>query len=93
MRTHGARQQRETVKRTPREQLKPVFEVRVFLIPDSADRRAKGLLMFYIKICSQALDTLGSTKWRVNKRVLNVIDRIWATGGRLGDLVDRSDVC
>ncbi|XP_034226012.1 DNA-directed RNA polymerase 1, mitochondrial isoform X2 [Prunus dulcis] len=39
-----------------------------------------------------ALDTLGSTKWRVNKRVLGVIDRIWASGGRLADLVDREDV-
>ncbi|KAL8038500.1 hypothetical protein ABFX02_11G111200 [Erythranthe guttata] len=65
MRTHGARQQRDTVKRAPREQLKPVFE---------------------------ALDTLGSTKWRVNKRVLSIIDRIWASGGRLGDLVDRDDI-
>lgn len=27
MRTHGARQQRETVKRTPRKQLEPIFEV------------------------------------------------------------------
>jgi DNA-directed RNA polymerase, mitochondrial len=40
----------------------------------------------------QALNTLGSTKWRVNKRVLSIIDRIWSSGGRLGDLVDRSDV-
>ncbi|KAM1065274.1 hypothetical protein ACFX13_021166 [Malus domestica] len=65
MRTHGAKQQRQVVKRTPRTQLEPVFE---------------------------ALDTLGSTKWRVNKRVLGVIDRIWASGGRLADLVDREDV-
>ncbi|WCJ25474.1 DNA-directed RNA polymerase 1 mitochondrial [Euphorbia peplus] len=65
MRTHGSRQQRETVKRTPQEQLQPVFE---------------------------ALDTLGSTKWRVNKRILDVVDRIWNSGGRLADLVDRSDV-
>ncbi|KAL0461545.1 UNVERIFIED_CONTAM: DNA-directed RNA polymerase 2B, chloroplastic/mitochondrial [Sesamum latifolium] len=65
MRTHGARQQRESVKRAPTEQLKPVFE---------------------------ALDTLGSTRWRVNKRVLSIIDRIWASGGCLGDLVDRSDI-
>ncbi|KAL1563208.1 DNA-directed RNA polymerase 2, chloroplastic/mitochondrial [Salvia divinorum] len=64
MRTHGARQQRETVKRAPTKQLKPIFE---------------------------ALDTLGNTKWRVNKRILNVIDRIWASGGRLADLVDRND--
>ncbi|KAE9615721.1 putative DNA-directed RNA polymerase [Lupinus albus] len=65
MRTHGVRQQREAVKRSPRKQLEPVFE---------------------------ALDTLGNTKWRVNKKVLSVIDRIWASGGRLADLVDRDDV-
>ncbi|XP_017975629.1 PREDICTED: DNA-directed RNA polymerase 2, chloroplastic/mitochondrial isoform X2 [Theobroma cacao] len=65
MRTHGVKQQREAVKRTPRKQLEPVFE---------------------------ALDTLGCTKWRVNKRVLNVVDRIWTSGGRLADLVDRKDV-
>uniref|UniRef100_A0A2N9EV15 DNA-directed RNA polymerase n=1 Tax=Fagus sylvatica TaxID=28930 RepID=A0A2N9EV15_FAGSY len=65
MRTHGAKQQREAVKRTPRKQLEPVFE---------------------------ALDTLGNTKWRINRRVLSVIDRIWASGGGLADLVDREDV-
>lgn len=27
MRIHGARQQREAIKRTPREQLEPVFKV------------------------------------------------------------------
>ncbi|KAK4367638.1 hypothetical protein RND71_011430 [Anisodus tanguticus] len=65
MRTHGARQQREAVKRASRNQLRPVFE---------------------------ALDTLGNTKWRISKRVLSVVDRIWAGGGRLADLVDRDDV-
>jgi DNA-directed RNA polymerase len=40
----------------------------------------------------QALNTLGSTKWRVNKSVLSIIDRIWSSGGRLADLVDRTDV-
>ncbi|RZR94497.1 hypothetical protein BHM03_00023185, partial [Ensete ventricosum] len=39
-----------------------------------------------------ALDTLGSTKWRVNKRVLSIVDRIWSSGGRLADLVDREDI-
>lgn len=43
MRTHGARQQRDTVKRTPREQLKPVFEVSDLCIPDSAERGIKEL--------------------------------------------------
>ncbi|XP_058187793.1 DNA-directed RNA polymerase 2, chloroplastic/mitochondrial-like isoform X1 [Rhododendron vialii] len=65
MRTHGARQQREAIRKTPREQLQPVFE---------------------------ALDTLGRTKWRVNKRVLGVVDKIWASGGHLADLVDRNDI-
>ncbi|XP_031492088.1 DNA-directed RNA polymerase 1B, mitochondrial-like [Nymphaea colorata] len=40
----------------------------------------------------EALDTLGSTKWRVNKRVLAIIDRIWASGGNLAGLVDCRDV-
>lgn len=40
----------------------------------------------------QALDTLGNTKWKVNKRILAVVDRIWASGGRLADLVDCEDV-
>lgn len=48
--------------------------------------------MFYVFSYFQALDTLGSTKWRVNKRVLAIIDRIWASGGRIADLVDREDV-
>ncbi|KAK4479843.1 hypothetical protein RD792_015386 [Penstemon davidsonii] len=65
MRTHGAKQQKEAVKRAPKQQLEPVF---------------------------QALNTLGTTKWKVNKRILSVVDRIWANGGRLADLVDRDDV-
>lgn len=40
----------------------------------------------------EALDTLGNTKWRVNKKILSIVDRIWAKGGRMADLVDRDDV-
>jgi len=40
----------------------------------------------------QALDTLGSTKWRINKRILDVVDRLWAGGGCLADLIDEEDV-
>ncbi|XP_042464246.1 DNA-directed RNA polymerase 2, chloroplastic/mitochondrial-like isoform X1 [Zingiber officinale] len=40
----------------------------------------------------EALDTLGNTRWRVNKKVLNIINTIWSNGGRLGGLVDREDV-
>ncbi|KAG0464516.1 hypothetical protein HPP92_020585 [Vanilla planifolia] len=65
MRTHGAKQQRLSLKRASRKQLKPVFE---------------------------ALDTLGATKWRINKRVLGIVDRLWSSGGRLAGLVDREDL-
>ncbi|KAL0800918.1 hypothetical protein Bca101_056093 [Brassica carinata] len=40
----------------------------------------------------KALDTLGNTKWRINKMVLSLVDKVWANGGRLGGLVDRDDV-
>lgn len=43
-------------------------------------------------LTGQALNTLGNTKWRVNKRILSIVDRIWVSGGRLADLVDRNDV-
>ncbi|KAK9095670.1 hypothetical protein Scep_027139 [Stephania cephalantha] len=40
----------------------------------------------------EALDTLGGTKWRINIRVLSVIERLWASGGGLAGLVDCEDV-
>lgn len=40
----------------------------------------------------QALDTLGNTKWRVNKRILSVVESIWAAGGDVAGLVNREDV-
>lgn len=40
----------------------------------------------------QALDMLGNTKWRVNRRVLNVVESIWDRGGNIAGLVNREDV-
>ncbi|CAM8991262.1 unnamed protein product [Rhodiola kirilowii] len=40
----------------------------------------------------EALNTLGQTRWRVNKRVLSVVNRLWALGGGLADLVECSDI-
>ncbi|MCL7027733.1 hypothetical protein MKW94_013203 [Papaver nudicaule] len=40
----------------------------------------------------EALDTLGNTKWRINKVILEVVDRIWAKGGKDAGLVERADV-
>ncbi|CAA0821104.1 DNA-directed RNA polymerase 3- chloroplastic [Striga hermonthica] len=39
-----------------------------------------------------ALDTLGNTKWRVNKHILGVVESIWDSGGNLAGLVNREDV-
>uniref|UniRef100_A0A5B7BD76 DNA-directed RNA polymerase n=1 Tax=Davidia involucrata TaxID=16924 RepID=A0A5B7BD76_DAVIN len=40
----------------------------------------------------KALDTLGNTKWRINRRVLSVVESIWAGGGNIAGLVDREDI-
>nr|TKR97289.1 DNA-directed RNA polymerase family protein [Populus alba] len=40
----------------------------------------------------EALDTLGNTKWRVNRRLLDVVERIWTSGGNIAGLVDREDI-
>ncbi|KAJ0089909.1 hypothetical protein Patl1_14511 [Pistacia atlantica] len=40
----------------------------------------------------EALDTLGNTKWRVNRKVLIVLETIWASGGNIAGLVDRDDI-
>ncbi|KAL7137956.1 hypothetical protein ABFS83_10G130300 [Erythranthe nasuta] len=40
----------------------------------------------------EALDTLGNTKWRVNKRILTVVENIWAAGGNIAGLVNREDI-
>ncbi|XP_051204605.1 DNA-directed RNA polymerase 3B, chloroplastic [Lolium perenne] len=65
MRTHGAKDQKEAIKRVPRKQLRKVFE---------------------------ALDILGSTKWRVNRRVHDVVETIWSRGGGIAGLVDKGNI-
>lgn len=40
----------------------------------------------------EALDTLGNTRWRVNSRILSVVESLWASGGDIAGLVNRKDV-
>ncbi|KAK1292190.1 hypothetical protein QJS10_CPB17g00167 [Acorus calamus] len=40
----------------------------------------------------EALNTLGSTRWRVNKRVLSVVQNLWNRGGGIAGLVERADI-
>ncbi|XP_078438342.1 DNA-directed RNA polymerase 3, chloroplastic-like [Wolffia australiana] len=44
-----------------------------------------------LKKVFEALDTLGTTKWRINKRVLRIVEAIWSDGGRIAGLVDCKD--
>lgn len=45
-----------------------------------------------LKKVFEALDILGSTKWRVNRRVLNVLEIMWSRGGNVAGLIDREDI-
>ncbi|CAN1295996.1 DNA-directed RNA polymerase 2, chloroplastic/mitochondrial [Linum perenne] len=45
-----------------------------------------------LKQVFEALDTLGNTNWRINERVLDVVDKMWNSGGCLANLVDWEDV-
>lgn len=40
------------------------------------------------QIC-QVLDTLGAVEWRVNKKVLEIIEHVWSIGGGLGKIPKR----
>ncbi|XP_021750285.1 DNA-directed RNA polymerase 3B, chloroplastic-like isoform X2 [Chenopodium quinoa] len=40
----------------------------------------------------EALNTLGHTKWRINRKVLSVVESLWASGGNIGGLVNCEDV-
>ena len=35
---------------------------------------------------------LGETPWKINKPVLEVVEKLWAAGGGIADLVEASDV-
>ncbi|XP_074280847.1 DNA-directed RNA polymerase 3B, chloroplastic [Silene latifolia] len=40
----------------------------------------------------EALNTLGTTKWRINRKVLGVVEGLWASGGNIAGLVNCEDV-
>jgi len=40
----------------------------------------------------QALNTLGNTKWRINKKVLGVAESLWASGVNIAGLFNCEDV-
>ncbi|KAK7291936.1 hypothetical protein RIF29_07499 [Crotalaria pallida] len=52
----------------------------------------KNVKRTQMKKVFEALDILGSTKWRVNRRLLGVVESIWDGGGNIAGLIDREDV-
>ncbi|XP_024391337.1 DNA-directed RNA polymerase 1B, mitochondrial isoform X1 [Physcomitrium patens] len=46
----------------------------------------------HMKVVVEALNVLGETGWRVNKRVLEVVEKLWKAGGGIADLVEADDV-
>ena len=40
------------------------------------------------KMC-QVLDILGQVKWRINRRILEIIEYVWSIGGGLGEIPKR----
>ncbi|KAF6144774.1 hypothetical protein GIB67_016848 [Kingdonia uniflora] len=113
MRTHGAQQQQDAIKSTPKKQMGKVFEAMLKFLKTQVS--LKAMLKFlktqvslkakmkFLKtqvslkakmkfLNTQALDTLGRTKWRVNRRVLGVLERLWARGGNVAGLVDCTEV-
>ncbi|KAG7977691.1 hypothetical protein I3843_05G043300 [Carya illinoinensis] len=39
----------------------------------------------------EALDMLGNTKWRINRRVLSIVECIWDRGGNIAGLINREE--
>ncbi|KAG6658417.1 hypothetical protein CIPAW_04G159600 [Carya illinoinensis] len=41
----------------------------------------------------EALDMLGNTKWRINRRVLSIVECIWDRGGNIAGLIKMKKTC
>ncbi|URD75747.1 hypothetical protein MUK42_09414 [Musa troglodytarum] len=57
-----------------------------------AQEQQKAIKSVPRKQLQKALDTLGRTKWRINRRILDVIEIAWSRGGGIAGLVDRKDI-
>ncbi|THU63720.1 hypothetical protein C4D60_Mb01t18810 [Musa balbisiana] len=57
-----------------------------------AQEQQKAIKSVPRKQLQKALDTLGRTKWRINRRILDVIEIVWSRGGGIAGLVDRKDI-
>ncbi|KAF8658576.1 hypothetical protein HU200_059036 [Digitaria exilis] len=103
MRTHGVKDQKDAIKSVHRKQLRKVFEVinhpsmsqHAFIALNVVVLDIDTSHWFFVaqvNVSLRALDILGSTKWRVNRRVHDVVETIWSRGGGIAGLVDKENI-
>jgi len=61
------------------------------VLPKKVDILSDSVLIVH-NIHVQALSVLGETGWKINKRVLEVVEKLWVAGGGIADLVEAADV-
>ncbi|CAO1948721.1 unnamed protein product [Urochloa humidicola] len=69
----------------------PSYIMRTHGVKDQKDA-IKSVPRKQLRKVFEALDILGSTKWRVNRRVHDVVETIWSRGGGIAGLVDKTDI-
>ncbi|KAK3134241.1 hypothetical protein QOZ80_6AG0546730 [Eleusine coracana subsp. coracana] len=69
----------------------PSYIMRTHGVKDQKDAM-KSVPKKQLRRVFEALDILGSTKWRVNRRVHDVIEAIWSQGGGVAGLVDKGNI-
>ncbi|KAL5200714.1 hypothetical protein ABZP36_021917 [Zizania latifolia] len=69
----------------------PSYIMRTHGVKDQKDA-IKSVPRKQLRKVFEALDILGSTKWRVNRRVHDVVETIWSRGGGIAGLVDKGNI-
>ncbi|KAF8687200.1 hypothetical protein HU200_042868 [Digitaria exilis] len=69
----------------------PSYIMRTHGVKDQKDA-IKSVHRKQLRKVFEALDILGSTKWRVNRRVHDVVETIWSRGGGIAGLVDKENI-
>lgn len=69
----------------------PSYIMRTHGVKDQKDA-IKSVPRKQMRKVFEALDILGSTKWRVNRRVHDVVEAIWSRGGGIAGLVDKANI-
>ncbi|XP_062178704.1 DNA-directed RNA polymerase 3B, chloroplastic-like [Phragmites australis] len=69
----------------------PSYIMRTHGVKDQKDA-IKSVPRKQLRRVFEALDILGRTKWRVNRRIHDVVEAIWSRGGGIAGLVDKGNI-